>query len=175
MFELGEVVSLQMLEQYRNARAFEFFNDRWNDIVETTMFSSDWEYPFSENGIPIFWPPIDSVQFRSIPPGRIYRTMHESGQRMLVVGTRLGPAVVYTGKNKDQEVIMCQFAANALLFSGFLAIPTISLDVKDVRHLLGTGPKTPRVLHVANLGEKIEGVYRHFTNPELHSLQDLNQ
>jgi hypothetical protein len=175
MTELGNVVSLQTLEQYRNSRALEFFNDRWNEISLTTMFGPEWDYPYGANGIPSIWPPISSPQLRSIPAGKIFRATHRSGQRMLIVGTRLGPVVVYTAKSKESETLMCRFAGEALAFSGFLAIPSINLDVKAVRHILGTGTSVRRTLQVPNLGEKIEALYRHFTNPERHSLGDLNQ
>lgn len=165
-------VDLRLLEQYRNERAIEFFNERWADTTDAIMFQEGWDSPDGPNGQVDHWSPIDSVALRAIPLRKVFRSITRSGERFLFVGTRLGPVVVYVAKHERQGLVMNQYSADPVMLSGFMAVPRF-LDIAAVRHILGTGPRVRKPLVVPNIGDKIEAVYRHFTNPERYSLQDL--
>jgi len=167
-------VSLEMSERTRDAQALSFFNTRWEAIDNVLTFKGDWGYPHDLGSTGLTWPALDAVQLRGVPPGKIFRATHTSGQRLLFVGTRLGCAAVYMATHENGSVGIHFEAINSLLSSGFMALPLCKgLDVRGLRHILGTDPAAPRGHVYLNIGEKIEAVYNHFTNPEKYPLYRL--
>lgn len=164
-----KVIDLLALEQYRNQCALEFFNKRWDETTDVFLFRDNWVH-LDGAGVIVHWPHIDSVALWSIPHGKVFRSITNKQRRLMIVGTRLGPIVIYVSKHDRQGDVIYQYPSDAVLAAGFMAVPKI-LDVFAIRHTIGSGPSAR--WKVSNVGEKIEAVYNHFTNPERHPLRNL--
>jgi hypothetical protein len=171
LYKRRENSDLKLFEQFRDQRAIEFFNRRWDEITDSTVFPDDWDLPYVEGTTPLTWYPIVSPKLNAIPAGKVFRMVHSSKSRMLVVGTRLGPIVVYVAKGKINPPAVLHFACDALLLSGFVELSKY-MDVAALRHILGMTSSNPR-LSVRNVGEKIESIFKHFTDPERYQLYNL--
>lgn len=166
-------LSLIDYEKYRKKQTVEYFNQLWKEVPNSLKFNMDWPYPFQLGGVVLDWSFIDSVQLRSIPPGKIYRTMHKTGERVLILGTRIGPVVVFTAKDNSDVVGVYYYAISSLDNSGFLGSLEPCLNVEGLRHILGNEGITNETYRFLNIGQKIERIYDHFTDPEMFPLYRL--
>lgn len=85
-------------------RVVDFFIRRWNTIIDTLEFNSEWELPIIETSLSkmsgnkyttYLDGAVYSKEIVELEAGKIFKTMSDHGRRAIIITTRLGPVIVY--------------------------------------------------------------------------------
>lgn len=161
-----------------------FFHRRWNEVKEYIDYNPDWERPkaplnvvslkvdqrglVSKREIPEHPTSLDGAVYHpdvvGLEPGKVVRTMDDHGRRLLFVGTRLGPALVYD--NGGARVVYHKRLGSTQL----MPVVFITSSEIAIANVLGGNvfDHSGNGIMYSNIGEKLEITYRLMTEPDFN-------
>ena len=154
-----------------------YFVEHWNEIVNVLDFDDEWitppppnrykamagKYPFIHGCVRLDF-------IKHLPNGVIFKSISDEGQRIIFVGTRLGPVVLYIHHDlKGNPSVYC-VADQRLKHYGLIPMSTNLANpiIKpEIKRLLGTtkrerADKRNLNHYVPNIGTLIETLYEHW-------------
>jgi len=153
-----------------------YFNEHWNEIADVIDYNDEWESikHFTtikvkpENKITIE-KCVQHDDVKQISPGKLVKSISDSGRRIIFIGTRLGPIVLYTESNiRNVSGVRCVSDSR---FDKYRLIPPMTklkfLHKVNIQHLLGETrqemleSKYPNV-HTNNIGFVLETLFDYF-------------
>lgn len=156
-----------------NKEILQYFLDQWNNTKQEIDYNEEWEM-----SIPPFpgvryeakdrvWlesalvhPDIQSLKF-----GEVVKTIDNHGQRILLVNTRIGAALVY--EHKGNVIATC---SDRLRFTQLIPFSFILCSKEDVARIVGGSFNSVGILGIAttaylNIGYAVERLYRMLEDP----------